>query len=35
MDYDDPNDGKYIVGITALIPVGTVADFKVVLTPDK
>ena len=34
-DYDDPNDGKYIVGITALVPVGTMADFKVVLTPNK
>ena len=35
MDYDDPNEGKYTVGITALVPVGTMADFKVVLTPNK
>lgn len=34
-EYDDPNEGKYIVGIEAWIPMGTMADFKVVLTPDK
>ena len=31
-DYDDPNEGKYIVGIEADIPSGEMADFKVVLT---
>ena len=34
-EYDDPNEGKYIVGIEAIISSGTMADFKVVLTPDK
>lgn len=34
-EYDDPNEGKYIVGIKAQIPLGETADFKVVLTPDE
>ena len=34
-EYDDPNEGKYIVGIEAIISSGTMADFKVILTPDK
>lgn len=35
MDYDDPNEGKYTVGIIAEIPSGKIADFKVVLSPDE
>ena len=35
MDYDDPNEGKYAVGIIAEIPSGKIADFKVVLLPDE
>ena len=35
MDYDDPNEGKYAVGIIAEIPSGKIADFKVVLSPDE
>ena len=34
-DYDEPNEGKFIVGIKAQIYSGENADFKVVLTPDK
>ena len=34
-DYDDPNEGKYTVGIIAEIPSGKIADFKVVLSPDE
>ena len=33
--YDEPNEGKYIVGIQARIFSGETADFKVVLTPEK
>ena len=33
--YDEPNDGKYIVGIQARILPGETADFKIVLTPEK
>jgi hypothetical protein len=33
--YDDPNEGKYIVGIESKIPLGETGDFKVVLTADK
>ena len=33
MDYDDPNEGKYTVGITAEIPRGNAADFEVILSP--
>ena len=35
VDYDDPNEGKYIVGIASKIPYGETGDFKVVLTADK
>ena len=34
-DYDEPNEGKFIVGISADIYSGEIADFKIVLTPDK
>ena len=34
-DYDDPNVGKYTVGIHAVIPSGKAADFEVVLSPDE
>lgn len=33
--YDDPNDGKYIVGIESVIPEGKAAKFTVVLSPGK
>ncbi|MBE6251100.1 MAG: hypothetical protein E7111_05540 [Bacteroidales bacterium] len=33
--YDDPNEGKYIVGIEAVIPEGDFARFAVTLTPGK
>ena len=35
VDYDDPNEGKYTVGIRAIIPSGKAADFEVVLSPDE
>ena len=35
MYYDDPNDGKYTVGIRAEIPAGRIGDFEVVISPDK
>ena len=31
--YDDPNDGKYIVGIESFVPEGKVAKFIVTLSP--
>ena len=31
--YDDPNEGKYIVGIESVIPEGKAAKFTVVLSP--
>ena len=34
-DYDEPNEGKFIVGIKAEIYSGETADFKIVLTPDE
>ena len=34
-DYDEPNEGKYVVGIQAKIPMGELGDFKVVITPNE
>ena len=33
--YDDPNEGKYIVGIESVVPEGRTANFKVTLSPGK
>lgn len=34
-DYDEPNEGKYVVGIQAKIPMGELGDFKVVITSNE
>ena len=34
-DYDDPNKGKYTVGVKAEIPAGRIGDFEVVISPEK